>query len=210
MGYYIRLMTPLRLFLASASPRRRTLLQQVGLKPTPLPQHVDEKTVAGETPRGLVVRLAETKGRSAERVLSDSPDPALIIAADTEVVLGEEVLGKPRDSDHARAMLQRLSGREHEVMTGVFICRTDNGSSAVGVESTCVRFRALDAATISSYVSSGEPLDKAGAYGIQGRGALLTAGIEGSWSNVVGFPLERLPDWLKELGVDIHELTDSS
>ncbi len=203
-------MNTLRLYLASASPRRLTLLRQVGLDPTPLPQHVDEGTVDGETAQARVLRLAETKGRSAESVLAESDAPALIVAADTEVVLAKEVLGKPRDSDHAKATLRRLRGREHHVLTGVFICRADNGSSVSGVESTCVRFRTFDEATISAYVASGEPLDKAGAYGIQGRGALLTAGIEGSWSNVVGFPLERLPDWLHEIGVDLHELTDSS
>ncbi len=203
-------MTPLRLYLASASPRRLTLLRQVGLDPTPLPQHVDERAVDGETPQALVLRLAESKGRSAANVMTDSLPPALIVAADTEVVLDDEVLGKPRDADHAKRTLQRLCAREHEVLTGVFICRTDNRSSISGIESTSVRFREFDEATIAAYVASGEPLDKAGAYGIQGRGALLTAGIEGSWSNVVGFPLERLPEWLQEIGVDLHELTDSS
>ena len=105
-------------------------------------------------------------------------------------------------------MLRHLRGRTHEVLTGVWIARTDDGSSVAGLESTAVRFRNYDDALIRAYVATGEPLDKAGAYAIQGRGALFAEQIEGSWSNVVGFPLERLPGWLRRIGLTIEQLLD--
>jgi septum formation protein len=125
------------------------------------------------------------------------------MAADTAVVLEELVLGKPADNTEAAGMLFRLSGRVHQVVTGVFLLRTDDGRSARAVESTGVRFRTLSRPLIDWYVSTGEPLDKAGAYGIQGRGVLLTAGVEGSWTNVVGLPLERLPGLFSQIGFDL-------
>ena len=114
------------------------------------------------------------------------------------------MLGKPRDTAEAALMLAELRGRTHEVLTAVFLARTDDGRATTGVESTRVRFREFEDETIRDYVASGEPLDKAGAYGLQGRGVLLTERIEGSWSNVVGLPLERLPEWLARLDLDFR------
>jgi septum formation protein len=159
----------------------------------------------GESPGAMVCRLAELKGRTlASRIAPESEDGALILAADTAVVLDDEVLGKPVDAGEAEEMLRRLRGRTHEVLTGVFLLRTDDGRSVCEIEATRVAFRAYDDATIRDYVAGGEPLDKAGAYGIQGRGALLTQGIDGSWSNVVGLPVERLPLWFDRIGIDIR------
>jgi septum formation protein len=194
----------LRLHLASASPRRLQLLRQIGLDPIARPARVEENVLRGESPPELVRRLAELKGRTAaSRIAPQSGDGALILAADTAVVLDGDVLGKPKDARQAWDMLQRLRGRTHEVLTGVFLLRTDDGRSVCEHETTRVTFCEYDDAIIRDYVAGGEPLDKAGAYGIQGRGALLARGLEGSWSNVVGLPVERLPRWLDRIGIDI-------
>jgi septum formation protein len=131
-----------------------------------------------------------------------------VLAADTEVVLDGRVLGKPADAAQASRMLRDLRGREHEVLTGVRLVRTDDGRAAGGVEVTRVRFGDCDDVLIEAYVRTGEPFDKAGAYAIQGRGVLLTAGIDGSWSNVVGLPVERLPGWFAAIGVALGDLVD--
>jgi septum formation protein len=199
----------LSLYLASASPRRRELLAQLGLDPTLLPVPVDETPRTGEAAQDLVRRLAAAKGREARRRLPPGV-PALLLAADTAVVIDGECLGKPADPDDARAMLQRLCGRAHEVLTGVYLLRTDDAREVVAVDSTMVRFRSYDAAAVEAYLASGEGTDKAGGYGIQGRGVLFVDGIDGSWSNVVGLPLERLTGWLDAIGVDLWQLMRSS
>ena len=195
-------MDPLRLCLASASPRRLELLRAVGLDPVARPANLDELLQPGEAASAHVARLAEEKGRSVASGWA-AERPAVILAADTAVVLDGAVLGKPDDRRHAEEMLRRLRGRTHEVLTGVFLIRTDDGRTVGDVESTRVTFRDYDDATIRAYVAGGEPADKAGAYGIQGLGALLSLGIEGSWSNVVGLPLERLHDWFAGIGLDL-------
>lgn len=187
--------TEIPLVLASASPRRRELLAQLGLPFEVVPPEVDESVRAGEDPRAYVVRLAREK---VDRVASRRRD-ALVLAADTAVVLGTEILGKPRDAPEAESMLWRLSGRDHLVLTGVAIGRSPKPVSAIAVE-TRVWFRSLRPEEIRWYVRSGEPLDKAGAYGIQGLGGALVRRIEGSASNVVGLPVAETLDLLAACG----------
>jgi septum formation protein len=200
-------MKRLRLYLASASPRRRDLLRQIGVDPVLMPVCVDERPAAEETPRVVVRRLAEAKARLAARDLDPSAH-GVLLAADTAVVIDGVCLGKPADRDDAAAMLRRLRGREHAVLTGVFVMSVDGRRAVGGVDTTRVRFRRYDDATIAAYVASGEGDDKAGAYGIQGRGVLLVDQIEGSWSNVVGLPLERLLGWMAGVGIDLWDLID--
>jgi len=189
----------LPLILASASPRRLELLRQVGMDVRPHATGIPEEVREGESPQDAVLRLAEAKAR---RAASDRTTQGVIMGADTVVVLDRVVLGKPVDRKDALRMLGLLAGRIHEVLTGLYILRTDNGRSAGAVHSTRVRFRPYDEGLVRWYVETEEPLDKAGAYGIQDRGALLVDAIEGSWSNVVGLPLERLPSLMAELGLD--------
>ena len=182
------------LVLASGSPRRRELLERLGFQLEVVPPGVDESPRQHEDPRDYVLRLAREK---AERV-SARREASLVLAADTSVVLGSEILGKPRDGPEAAAMLSRLSGRDHRVLTGVAAAM--NGSAeAVAVE-TKVFFRSLTSEEIRWYVESGEPLDKAGAYAIQGLGAAFVRAIEGSVSNVVGLPLVETLELLAARG----------
>lgn len=180
------------LILASASPRRRDLLREAGLQFEVLAS--DEAEPArepGEQARDFARRAALAK---AARVARRRPG-RLVLAADTIVVLDDEVLGKPRDEDEACAILARLAGRVHCVYTGVALARAlpDGGVTAEGaVARTSVTFRPLSADDIAAYVRTGEPLDKAGAYGIQGLGSQLVAGYEGSYTNVVGLPMETV------------------
>ena len=198
------------LVLASASPRRLELLRGLGLSPLVRPPRIDERERRGEAMQQCVLRLAREKGRAVVRTLDRSARPAVVLAADTVVALEGRALGKPRDADDARAMLAALSGRDHEVWTGVFLHRTDDASEASGADTTRVFFRRYDEDTIRRYVDTGEPLDKAGAYGIQGGGAKFAERLEGSWSNVVGLPLERLPGWLAELGLSLEDFGDGN
>ena len=198
-------MDSLCLYLASASPRRLELLRQIGLQPLRIDARVDETPLAGETAEEAVRRLARAKAEDAAR-RDPRLAPGVILGADTAVVVDREMLGKPRDADEAARMLRRLRGRTHRVLTGVSLRRTDDDRDVTDFAETRVRFREFDDRTLAGYVASGEPADKAGAYGIQGRGAILVDRIEGSWSNVVGLPLERLPDWLKTIGVSLAQL----
>ena len=187
------------IILASQSPRRRELLGQMGLTQFIIrPALGAEIADPGLTPARLVEALSRQK---AEEVAGRSEPGDLIIAADTVVAVDGTVLGKPRDEAHAREMLSLLSGREHTVYTGVTVRR--DGQVLTGHEATRVRFRPLSPAEIDAYVRSGEPMDKAGAYGIQGLGALLVEGIEGDYCNVVGLPVCRLGRMLLEFGVDL-------
>lgn len=203
-------MLQLPIVLASASPRRLALLRELGLDPRPLPTGIPEDPLADETPRRHVERLAEAKAVRAVEMLHDERFDALVLAADTLVTLDGEILGKPVDDADAVRMLLRLAGRTHEVMTAVHAFRTDRGTSARAVEITRVRFRAYPETLAAWYARTGEPRDKAGAYGIQGLGVLLSDGLEGSWSNVVGLPLERLPGLFTDVGLDLFQRISDS
>lgn len=201
---------PTRLVLASASPRRLDLLRRLGLAPVTRPSNLHEDVLPDESPRELVLRLAEAKGRTVAAGLDPGEPPWVVLAADTGVVIDGRTLGKPRDPGDARSMLRRLRGRTHEVMTSVFLMRTDDGRHTCDVETTRVTFHPFDEPTIDAYVATGEPLDKAGAYGIQGGGGDLVDRIEGSWTNVVGLPLEQLDPWLARIGVDLKRLAGAT
>lgn len=186
---------PVNVILASQSPRRRELLTLIGIKHDVRPADIDESLHAGEEPVPHAERLAREKShRLAER----HPN-AVVIAADTIVVLDGEILGKPADADEARATLARLSGRTHTVHTAIAVARGGRTESAV--ESVAVTFRTLGAAEIAEYVATGEPLDKAGAYGIQGFGATIVERIEGDYFSVMGLGLRRLVALLERLGL---------
>ena len=186
------------LILASQSPRRRELLGQMGLTGFIIrPAVGEEKADPNLSPDRLVEALSAQKGLEVAAV-SDPGD--LVIAADTVVAVDGQVLGKPRDRGDALRMLAALSGRAHTVYTGVTLCR--DGAVLTQHEATQVRFRTLTPAEMEAYVDTGEPMDKAGAYGIQGYGALLVEGIEGDYSNVVGLPVCRLGRMLARFGVD--------
>ncbi len=187
------------LVLASASPRRRQLLGRLGLDFHQRPVDVDETPLVGEAPRAYVLRLAEAKAQGA------APAPGeLALGADTIVVVDGDLLGKPRDPDDARRMLERLSGREHRVLTGVAL-RDRERLRLSAVETTRVRFAELTGEEIAWYVASGEPLDKAGAYAVQGLGALFVYGITGNYSNVVGLPLPLVYRLLRRAGYPVLE-----
>lgn len=193
-------MIPIDLFLASNSPRRRELLEQVGVRYATVSVEVDESPLAGEAAEALVQRLALAK---AEAGLAMRPDghQEPVLGADTLVVLDNEPLGKPRDRDAALAMLARLSGRSHQVMTAVALV-TDNCREVVLQESR-VRFREIAAEERAAYWASGEPADKAGSYGIQGHGALFVEYLEGSYSGVMGLPLFETAQLLARFGINL-------
>ncbi len=183
------------LILASSSPRRRELLEAVGLEFEVRVADVDETRLDGESARDMVLRLAEAKATAQPL----APATA-VIGADTAVVLNDEIFGKPRDEEEAVNMLTRLSGREHEVLTGVSVATTESVFSAVSA--TTVRFRDIRTDEARRYWHSGEPCDKAGAYAIQGRGGLFVAAIEGSYSGVVGLPVFETAALLQKAGID--------
>lgn len=175
----------MRFILASGSPRRKMLLAQIGIKAEVRPSSYQEEIgLAGGSASELVARNARGKG---EAVLATCLPEEVVIAADTVVVLGEEILGKPHNAEAAIRMLRALSGQEHRVLTGLAVFY--RGQVQTATVSTLVRFRQLTTAEIRGYVATGEPLDKAGAYGIQGRGAVLVESICGCYNNVVGLPL---------------------
>ena len=193
-----------RLVLASASPRRAEILTRLGVRFTVHPVAIAEEIHAGEPPEAAARRLAEEKARAAARSLHQNGGtagetaPVLVVGSDTLVVLDGRPLGKPRDASEARGWLRSLSGRAHEVVTGVAVLRLPEGGMVSGVERTVVRFRPLTEEDVTALVESGEALDKAGAYGIQGLAALAVEGIEGDYSNVVGLPLGLLRRLVRE------------
>ena len=189
----------MNIILASNSPRRRELLGQMGLKDFQVSApNVDETVEPGLSPAEMVEELSLRKARAAAE--KAGPED-LVIAADTVVALDGKVLGKPRDREDAFAMLSALSGREHRVYTGVTVLRGEE--AATGHEETTVAFRALEPGEIRGYIATGEPVDKAGAYGIQGLGALLVSGIRGDYCSVVGLPVFRLGRMLADFGVEL-------
>lgn len=195
----------LSLFLASTSPRRRELLAQLGLRFEVLRIDVDETRVPGESPEHYVWRLAQEKARAG---LAGCAPGALVIAADTTVALGDDELGKPAAFAEAAAMWRRLSGGTHRVLTGVAVGRrlpSGDDELLAEVVTTEVRFRDIAEQEMAAYWATGEPADKAGAYAIQGRGAVFVAGIAGSYSNVVGLPLAETAAMLARFGVSVWE-----
>jgi len=190
----------MKLILASASPRRAEVLHDAGISFDVRAAHVDESARPGEPARAMVARLAEAKARAVAGQMEAGERDCIVIGADTTVELEGEILGKPRDAAHAIEMLAALSGRTHHVLTGIFLLRLPDGVTRSAVESTSVTFAPLDRKEIETYVASGEPLDKAGAYGIQGRAGRFIPRIEGCYFNVVGLPLARLHCLLGELG----------
>jgi septum formation protein len=187
----------MKLILASASQRRAEILRDAGLHFAMLSSAVDEAPLPGEAPQDLVRRLAEAK---ADLVAARAVGPAIVIAADTIVVLDGRILGKPHSSDDARAMLEKLAGRTHAVLTGLALIRLPDAERRIVVETTLVTFGALEQADLTRYLASGEPFDKAGAYAIQGLAGRFIPRIEGCYFNVVGLPLARLCSLLRELG----------
>ncbi|MGE5619029.1 MAG: Maf family protein [Sphingomonadaceae bacterium] len=193
-------MTPL--ILASQSPRREALLRQVGLEFEVFPSGVEERLREGLPPAEGAEKLALQKAEWVAARCSDG----LVIGADTVVVVDGRVLGKPTGVEDARDMLRLLSGREHEVITGIAVVDAASGRSRSDHVVTAVGFAPLTQEIIDRYVATGEPLDKAGAYAIQGYGALLIEGIRGCYNNVVGLPLRRLAELLGEFGYDAFRM----
>ena len=187
-------MTQPRLILASQSPRRAQLLDMLGLSFDVLPADVDETYLPGEEPGAHAERLAREKALKLAALHAD----AVVIGSDTVVVLDGDVLGKPRDEDEAVRTLMRLQGRSHVVATGVAVVA--GGHTSSGVERVDVEFVPFDEAHARAYVATGEPMDKAGAYGIQGFGATIVKRIEGDFFAVMGFPIVRFTSLLRERG----------
>ncbi|HSJ16441.1 MAG TPA: Maf family protein [Longimicrobiales bacterium] len=182
------------LVLASQSPRRAQLLEMLGLHFSVAPTDIDETWLPAEEPGAHVARLAREKAEAAAARLPH----ALVIGSDTVVVLDRAVLGKPCDAGEALEMLLQLQGRTHEVATAVAI--TANGATRSVTERVRVHFRSFDETTARAYIATGEPLDKAGAYGIQGRGATLVDRIDGDYFAVMGFPIVRFIELLRAFG----------
>jgi septum formation protein len=187
------------LILASASPRRTELLNQIGVNHRACPADIDETPLAGECPEHYVKRLARAK---ALAVAADNPHQ-LVLGSDTTVVMAGEILAKPESEDHACAMLAQLSGHTHQVMTAVALARDGDCRSLVSI--TEVTFRTLGDDEIRAYVASGEPMDKAGGYGIQGRGGIFVRELKGSYSAVVGLPLQETAELLAQAGCPVWQ-----
>ena len=190
---------PLPVVLASASPRRRQLLAQFGFPFEVRPAHIDETPRSGEQPTGYVERVAREKAVAVAR------PGALVIAADTTVELAGEILGKPEDDDDARRMLRRLSGRDHEVHTGIALAV--HGRLVSTVETTVVSMATISEQQIDWYVGTGEPADKAGGYAVQGIGGVFVTSLAGSVSNVVGLPLSVVVNLLRDHKLEVFSTT---
>jgi septum formation protein len=188
----------MQLILASQSPRRKELLGLFHIPFTVRVADIDETMDASKAPAEEVARVSRAKAMAIPRNEDD-----VVIAADTIVVLGNQVLGKPKDADHAKAMLRSLSGRDHQVMTGVTVIKGD--ICLTHTEITDIHFRDLSDSEIRNYVASGEPMDKAGAYGIQGGAALFAEKMQGDYYNVMGLPVCRLFLMLQKVAPEIME-----
>jgi nucleoside triphosphate pyrophosphatase len=184
-----------KIILASASPRRSELLESAGIRFDVVPGHIDETPFAGEQPVDHVLRLAEEKAREVAR----REEGRYFIGADTIVVCAGEIMGKPQDGADAERMLGKLSGVAHEVITGFALFDKEQETAVRQAVTTRVYFKALDLAEIRAYVATGCPLDKAGAYAIQGGAAYMVERIEGSYTNVVGLPLCEVVAALRQL-----------
>jgi septum formation protein len=199
-----------RIVLASGSPRRLELLTNLGLNFEVIASQVEETVPPGITPEELVRTLAGEKAHDVLKRLSKEQD-TVVIGADTMVVLDGELIGKPEDEEDAKRMLRRLSARTHTVFTGVVVLKQqkhDDLKTFEHVESSLVTFRKLDETEITAYVATREPLDKAGAYALQGVGAALVARVEGCYTNIIGLPVPNIVSMLRQAGVNILGLPD--
>lgn len=190
----------MKLILASASPRRAEILRDAGFSFELAQANIDEARLAGETARAMTRRLAEAKARAVAERLDAAPEQAIVIGADTTVEVQGRLLGKPGSAKAARQMLLRLSGKTHRVVTSVVLLRLSDHARMIATESTRVRFAPMSPNEIAAYVSTGEPMDKAGAYAVQGIGGRFIERIDGCYFNVVGLPLARLYRMLVRLG----------
>jgi septum formation protein len=190
----------MKLILASSSPRRAEILRNAGIAFEILAPEIDETPLPGETARAMVARLADAKARAAAAQLHAYEHECVIVGADTTVELEGEILGKPQDSAHARAMLAKLGGRTHHVLTGISLLRLPTNTTRAAVENSDVTFAPLTEKEIDAYVASGEPMGKAGGYAIQGLAGRFVHGIEGCYFNVMGLPLSRLYALLLDVG----------
>jgi len=189
------------IFLASASPRRKQLLAQLGLDVQVIPNDSEEHLNAGETAEAYVLRVAQEKAQSGWKFLPPLTSDPLLLAADTAVVVGENVLGKPLDESDARQMWQLLSGNTHQVLTAVVI--TDGTTEHSIVQTSLVTMRDISSAEMHRYWNSGEPFDKAGGYAVQGLGAVFICELKGSYSGVMGLPLYETAQLLNRFGVSV-------
>ncbi|MBA1335225.1 MAG: Septum formation protein Maf [Firmicutes bacterium] len=189
-----------RLILASGSPRRREILQQLGVNFEVLPSDIEETIPAGLSAGDAASYLALEKARDVALKINS---PSIILGADTIVVVDGEILGKPNDEAEACLMLKRLSGREHEVITGIAIIDYDRNIEIKDFESTRVKMKRIPPDRIERYVKTGEPLDKAGAYAAQGKASTFIEGIQGCFFNVVGLPISKLDSLLCSIGIDL-------
>jgi septum formation protein len=192
----------LKLVLASSSPRRAQILRDAGFDFTIQPANVDESLAPGEAVEAYVARIAQAKAHAvAGRALADGT-PAIVIAADTVVLAGKQILPKPKDADDARRMLRLLNATTHEVLTGLFVIRAYDGISFAHLERTRVEFNRISDLDIDAYIQTKEPFDKAGAYGIQGIGGRFVRKVDGCYFNVMGLPLSRLWEILRQMRWD--------
>lgn len=189
----------MKLILASSSPRRAQILRDAGFDFTTQPANVDESLAPGEAVEAYVARIAQAKAHAvAGRALADGT-PAIVIAADTVVLAGKQILPKPKDADDARRMLRLLNATTHEVLTGLFVIRAYDGISFAHLERTRVEFNRISDLDIDAYIQTREPFDKAGAYGIQGVGGRFVRKVDGCYFNVMGLPLSRLWEILRQM-----------
>jgi len=192
-----------KLILASRSPRRSELLRSLGLEFTVSPSHVDEITDPDQSPEQNATNIARDKARWVAR-----QNPGChVLGADTMVVLGQEIIGQPTDAEDAYRILSKLAGKQHRVITGVVLISPQAEEYETAIVST-VSIKAVSENEIRSYIATGEPLDKAGAYAIQGEGTFLVESWEGSWSNIVGLPLDALTDLFEHAGFPLPKNND--
>ena len=200
---------PNTIYLASASPRRREILVSLGFQPVLLAAEIDETALPGEAVADYVARMARQKNAAARQLVAQRglalAQP--LLSADTAVALDNAILGKPRDAAHARELLESLSGREHQVWTAV--CVSLGGQTLEAAQRSDVRFKELSAQEIAAYITNGEPLDKAGAYGIQGIGGVFVAHLSGSFSGVMGLPVFETVRLLRQLGAPVPPFAET-
>ncbi len=201
---------PNTIYLASASPRRREILVSLGFQPVLLAAEIDETAPPGEAVADYVARMARQKNAAARQLATQRgltlAQP--LLSADTVVALDNAILGKPRDAAHARELLESLSGREHQVWTAV--CVSLGGQTLEAAQRSDVRFKELSEQEIAAYITSGEPLDKAGAYGIQGIGGVFVAHLSGSFSGVMGLPVFETVQLLRQLGSPVPPFAEAT